>query len=47
MAIRWYVRTSIDVDVLYFDWIVLNAIGFHESNVMVIDGEREERSARN
>ena len=35
--------SSINIYILNFDWIMFNAIGLHESNVMVINREGKER----
>lgn len=39
--------TSIDIDILDSDGIVLDAIGFHEGDVVIIDREGKEWTAGN
>lgn len=38
--------SSIDIYVLNFDWIMFNAIGLHECDVVVVDREGEKWPAR-
>lgn len=40
-------RTSVDIDVLDFNGVMFNAIRFHKGNVVIVDGESEERAAGN
>jgi len=35
--------SSINIYILNFDWIMFNAIGLHESNVMVVNRKGKER----
>jgi hypothetical protein len=38
--------SRIDVDILNFNRIVLDTVGFHESDIVIINREGEEWSAR-